>query len=139
MSAEENKDIIRRFYAALNRGDPTVIDELIAPDFAYNGQAIGQEGVRQHFTSARAAFPDLNWTIDETIAHGEKVVTRYTYSGTQHGELMGIAPTGKHFRSAGIAIDRIVGGRIVEEWEVRDTLGAMQQLGAIPGPAQHPG
>jgi steroid delta-isomerase-like uncharacterized protein len=131
MSSEENKAIIRRFYEALNRGDPAIIDALVAPDFAYNGQVIGQEGVRQHFGATRAAFPDLAWTIEEMLADGDRVITRYTYSGTQHGELMGIPPTAKHFRSAGIAIDRIVGGTIVEEWEVRDTLGALRQLGAL--------
>lgn len=138
MSTEENKSLIRRFYAGLNGGDLATVEALIAPDFAYNGEVIGPEGAKQHLTVTRAAFPDLSWTIEEMLAEGDAVVTRYTYSGTQHGELMGIPPTGKSFRSTGIAIDRIAGGQIAEEWETRDTLGALQQLGVLPGHGQRP-
>jgi steroid delta-isomerase-like uncharacterized protein len=139
MSTEENKALIRRLYDGLNRGDLAAMDALIAPDFAYNGQVIGPEGVKQHITATRAAFPDLSWTIEDMLADGDKVVTRYTYSGTHHGELMGIPPTGKSFRATGIAIDHIAGGKIADEWETRDTLGALQQLGVLPGSGPRPG
>jgi steroid delta-isomerase-like uncharacterized protein len=136
MSTEENTALIRRLFDGMNRGDLAAMDALIAPEFAYNGQVIGPEGVKQHLTAARAAFPDLSWTIEDMLADGDKVVTRYTYSGTHGGEFMGIPPTGKSFRATGIAIDRIAGGRIAEEWEARDTLGAMQQIGILPAPGQ---
>jgi steroid delta-isomerase-like uncharacterized protein len=136
MPTEDNKALIRRFYEALNRGDLATIEALVATDFAYNGQVIGPEGVKQHLTAARAAFPDLSWTIEEMLAEGDRVVTRYSYRGTQHGELMGIPPTGRPFRSTGIAIDRIVGGKLAEEWETRDTLGALHQLGVLPASEQ---
>jgi steroid delta-isomerase-like uncharacterized protein len=138
MSTEANKALIRQFYAGVNRGDLAIIDALIAPDFAYNGQVIGPAGVKQHLVTTRTAFPDLAWTIDELLADGERVITRYTYSGTQRGALLGIPPTGQSFRATGIAIDRIAGGQIVEEWETRDTLAALLQLGASIAPPARP-
>jgi predicted ester cyclase len=78
------------------------------------------------------AFPDYHVTIEDQIAVADKVVTRYTARGTQQGELMGISPTGKEGSVTGIDIDRVSGGKIVEHWSEADTLGMMQQLGAVP-------
>ena len=82
----------------------------------------------------RAAFPDLQFTIDDVIAQDDKVVIRWSSRGTHRGELMGLAPTGKEATSSGISIDKIADGKIVESWNHWDTLGLMRQLGAAPPP-----
>lgn len=82
----------------------------------------------------RAAFPDLHVTVEDMVAEGDKVVARVTMSGTHKGEFMGIAPTGKQITVGIIEILRIAGGKVVEHWNVVDSLGMMQQLGAVPAP-----
>jgi steroid delta-isomerase-like uncharacterized protein len=78
------------------------------------------------------AYPDLQITIEDMIAEGDKVVVRYTFRGTQEGETQGIPPTGNHVTVTGIFMCRCEGGKIVEEWENWDDLGLLQQLGVIP-------
>jgi predicted ester cyclase len=82
----------------------------------------------------RTAFPNIHVTIEDQIAEGDKVVTRWTGHGTHQGELMGIPPTNKAVTVTGIAIDRIVAGKIVEHWENFDQLGMLVQLGVVPPP-----
>ena len=84
----------------------------------------------------RSAFPDFKATIDDIIAEGDKVVIRQTFSGTHKGEFMGIAPTGKRVSFGVMDIVRIAGGKFVEHWGQMDSMGMMQQLGAIPTPGQ---
>jgi len=79
-----------------------------------------------------AGLADRQSTVEDQIAEGDKVMTRWTYRGTHKGDLMGIAPTDKQVTVTGICIDRIVGGKIVEEWGEMDNLGMMQQLGVVP-------
>ncbi len=139
--SEENKAISRRADEELfDRGNLDVADELFAPDFVFHDPTSGKdwsgpESVKQYATMMRAAFPDLNYTVEDQIAQGDKVVTRYTASGTHQGELMGIAPTGNKVEITGISITRIEGGKIEEIWESYDALGMMHQLGVIPSPA----
>jgi predicted ester cyclase len=83
-----------------------------------------------------AAFPDLQFTVEDEIAEGDKVTTRYTARGTHRGELMGMAPTGKHVTVTGIFISRVEEGKLAEMWLNWDALGLMQQLGVIPQLAQ---
>jgi steroid delta-isomerase-like uncharacterized protein len=80
------------------------------------------------------AFPDTRMTVEQQVAEGDNVVTRWTAQGTHKGELMGIPATGKQVTITGITIDRIVAGRIVESWDEFDQFGMMQQLGVVPGP-----
>ncbi len=140
MSAEENKAISRRADEELfNRGNLDVADELFAPTFVYHDPVSheewrGPESVKRYATMLRAAFPDLHQTIEEQIAEGDKVAYRWTARGTHQGELMGIAPTGRRMTLTGIAIARLVDGKIEEIWENYDALGMMQQLGVIPSP-----
>ena len=84
----------------------------------------------------RSAFPDLRFTIEDMIAEGDKVATCWRAAGTHQGELMGIAPTGKRVEVIGMIVSRFAGGKIVEDLEVMDTLGLLQQLGAIPEAAE---
>jgi steroid delta-isomerase-like uncharacterized protein len=79
-----------------------------------------------------AAFPDTRMVIEDQVVKGDEVVTRWTATGTHKGELMGMPPSGKHVRVAGITIDRLEGGKIVEYWSSFDQLGMLRQLGAIP-------
>jgi steroid delta-isomerase-like uncharacterized protein len=140
MSAEENKAIARRADEELfDRGNLDVADELFAPNFVFHDPASGEdwhgpESVKQYAAMLRAAFPDLRYTVEDQIAEGDKVATRYIASGTHQGDLMGIAPTGNRVEITGISITRIEDGKIEEIWENYDTLGMMQQLGVIPFP-----
>ncbi len=138
MSTEENKAISRRADEELfDRGNLEVADELFAPNFVHHDPVSGEdwrgpESVKQYAAMMRAAFPDLYYTVEDQIAEGDKVVTRYRAGGTHQGELMGIPPTGNRIEITGISITRINdGGKIEEIWENSDTLGMMQQLGVI--------
>ena len=91
----------------------------------------GSEEAKQFVSTFFEAFPDLNVTVEDEIAEGDKVVTSWTIRGTHQGELMGIAPTEKQIELKGITIHRIEEGKIAEEWERYDNLGMMQQLGVV--------
>jgi steroid delta-isomerase-like uncharacterized protein len=138
-SEDENKAISRRADEELfNRGNLDVADELFAPDFVYHDPAGGElrrpESVKGYAAMLRDAFPDLQQTIEEQMAEGDKVAYRWTARGTHEGELMGIAPTGKRVEFTGIAVARLANGKIEEIWENYDALGMMQQLGVVPSP-----
>ena len=81
-----------------------------------------------------SAFPDTQMTVEDELADGDKVATRWTATGTHTGELMGIPPTGKQVTVTGMDINRLVGGKIVEHWGEFDQMGMMQQLGVVPAP-----
>lgn len=141
MSTETNKAIIRRFFEeAFGKGVLAVLDEIIAADQvnggpgALPGMPYGPEGSKMLITAYRSAFPDLHFTIEEQIAEGNTVVTRWTAHGTHNGELAGIPATGKRTTVVGVGIDRVENGKIVESWGTFDQFGMMQQLGVIPTP-----
>jgi steroid delta-isomerase-like uncharacterized protein len=140
MSTEENKAIVRRINDEVwSEGHLDVIGELIADNFVATvvgapEQIRGPQGFREFVVMYRTAFPDLRITVDEQFAEGETVVTRWTATGTNEGELMGIPATGKQATTAGININRISDGKLVEGWGLFDQLGLLQQLGAVPVP-----
>ena len=140
MSIEQNKELVRQMVEQLfNRGNLNLADEFLAPDFVEReelppGIPSNREGVTQLTTMLRNAFPDFEATIDDIVAEGDKVVIRQTWSGTHKGEFMGVPPTGKSVSFGVIDIIRIDGGKFVEHWGQMDTMGMMQQLGAIPTP-----
>jgi predicted ester cyclase len=140
MSTEQNKAITRRLVEEIfNRGNMSMVDELLAPDFVEReelppGMPRDREGVKLLTTMLHSAFPDFKATIDEIIAEDDKVVLRQTWSGAQKGEFMGIAPTGKSVSFGVIDILRFAGGKLVEHWGLIDNMSLMQQLGAIPAP-----
>lgn len=140
MSAHENKALARRgIEEVFGRGNFAVADEVYANDFVGHAppdEIKGPEGVKPFASMFRSAFPDLQFTIEDQIAEGDKVVTRWTARGTHEGEFQGIAPTGKQVTITGITIQRIAGGRIVEGWTNRDDLGMLLQLGVVPPPGQ---
>jgi steroid delta-isomerase-like uncharacterized protein len=137
MSTEYNRTLGYRWAEIWNHDkDLSVIDEIVDANFVSHssppGLAPGREGVKQWATLFRKAFPDIASTADDVIVEGDKVVERFTGSGTHQGEFFGIPPTGKHFTTTGINIFRIENGKIVELWANSDDLGVMQQLGVIP-------
>ncbi len=136
MSTEDNKANCRRWYEEVwNQGHLAVADELTAANFVdetLQPPIHGLEALKQFVTMFRTAFPDLHLTIEDLIAEGDKVTVRFTSTGTQRGELMGIPPTGKRATVTGINIIRFENGKGVEGWSNFDALGMLQQLGAIP-------
>lgn len=136
MSVEENKALYQRAIEVLNNRNWAALDQIFATNWvghtASRGDIRGPEEFRQVLTTIFNAQPDLQYTVEDVIAEGDKVVGRYSSIGTHKGEYMGIAPTGKQLKMTGIAIERIVGGKIVETWWEANTLGLMQQLGVIP-------
>jgi steroid delta-isomerase-like uncharacterized protein len=140
MSTEENKVAERRFIEeGWNPGNTAVIDAVFAADFLGHdpsGPLHGPEGFKQLYAAYRTAFPDTHLTIEDQIAEGDLVASRWTATGTNQGSLMGIAPSGKRMTVTGITINRFAGGKIKEAWYNYDTLGMLQQIGAIPTPGQ---
>ncbi len=137
MSIPLNKDIARRFIQVWGQGSLDIIDELGAPSLTVQYPAIPQvirgpamfKTVMQGF---RSAFPDSALRVEEEIAEDDKVVIRWTFSGTHQGKLMGIPPTGKKVSWTGITIYRIVDGKVAEERGEEDFLGFLRQIGLIP-------
>ena len=141
MLLETNKTVSRRFFEEVfGKGNLNVLDEITAKDHvnsgpgAISGLPNGPEGSKQFVTAYRNAFPDVHFTIDDQIAEGDKVVTRWTAQGTHQGELAGLPATGRSSTVTGIVVDRLVNGKIAESWGIFDEFGMMQQLGVIPTP-----
>jgi steroid delta-isomerase-like uncharacterized protein len=134
--SEHNKELVRRcIEQAVNTGNLNVAEELIATDYTYHeptaGEKRGREGFKQLITMYRTAFPDVRLTVEQQIAEGDLVVTRWTARGTHRGELFGTAPTNKQITVQGIVISRIANGKIVEEFESYDALGMLRQIGSV--------
>ena len=141
MSGEENKAVVRRVLdEAWNTGNLAVVDETFAADFvdhdAPPGLPGGLEGSRLLIGMYRTVFPDLHATVEDQLSEGDRVVTRWSATGTHQGSLLGIPGTGRPVSFGGITINRVVDGRIVEMWSGVDQMGMLQQIGAIPAPAQ---
>ena len=131
--SEANKDLVRRSWAP----DSTdVLDETYAPDALWHlpdRDIHGVEDFKQYLSPYLTAFPDLTVSVEDEIAEGDKVVNRFTIRGTHQGEIEDLGPpTGRRMEQKGMAISRIEGGRIVEEWQAYDNLSVMQQLGLAP-------
>ena len=140
-SAEKNKALVRRLYEEMwNQGNLAVADALLSPDYLNHGQPPdlprGPEGNKQFLNLNRAAFPDMQYTIEDEVAEGDRVANRWTMRGTHQGALMGIPPTNRPVSIGGISIHRLAGGRVVESWFTSDRFGLLQQLGVIPTPGQ---
>jgi predicted ester cyclase len=133
--SEQNKAHVRRAIEEIyNKGDLAVVDELAASDMLIHtssGEIRGRNGAKQYVAALRAGFPDIRFTVDDQIAEGDMVVTRWTARGTHTGVFEGIAPTGRRIRVAGTDIDHIVDGLTLECWAHLDELGLMRQLGVV--------
>ena len=129
----DNKAIILRSEAELwSKGNLAVADELYSADFICHfvggTEWKGIQGIKSEVAGQRAAFPDWNENVDDIIAEGDRVVIRFTSSGTQRGEFAGMAPNGKKVTIHEAAIYKVVAGKIVEQWGFPDSQSLMQQL-----------
>jgi steroid delta-isomerase-like uncharacterized protein len=135
--SEHNKAIVRRLVEELwNKGNLSVADELFAPNYEHHDASTldfgrGPESEKKRATLYRTAFPDIRLTIEDIIAEGETVMTRWSCRGTHKGDLSGIAPTGKQINISGVTIARLANGKLAEGWVNWDALGLMQQLGVV--------
>ena len=134
------KKIVRQVLEEPWKGNWDVIDEFVATTYVGFDPSLpepirGPDGARTNFQMYLDAFTGAHIKVDDQIAEGDKVATRWTGRGTHTGEIQGIAPTGKEVTVSGLTISRLEGGKIVEEWTTWDTLGMLVQLGAVPTPA----
>ena len=123
MSVEENKAIVRRWIDALNQDQPEVADQLFSPDFE-GGR--GPTQAKEVHRDVRTAIPDYVVTVDDWIAEGDKVVTRWTLRGNHQQSLWGMPASGKQVTWTGITIWRIADGKIVQAWQVTDDRRLLQ-------------
>lgn len=140
MIIEENKRIMNYFIEeVINKQNLNATDDLVLEDFIehvpFPGQGPGREGLKFVLNSMFTGFPDMNWKVHEQIAEGEKVVTRFTWTGTHEGEFMGMPPTNKRVEVWGIVIDVVRNGIFSESRIIMDNIGLLQQLGMMPQPA----
>jgi predicted ester cyclase len=142
MTTEENKVLVRRFYAEIDKGNLEAMDELVAEDYLdhnpppFPGLASGREGLKQAFKIFLEATPGYH-RIEEQIAEGDKVVTRLTSYGKHEGDLPGAPRTGNDLKMTSITIHRIANGKLIEKWAEKDVLGFLIQIGVVPPPGQH--
>ncbi|MFF2570926.1 ester cyclase [Streptomyces sp. NPDC101191] len=143
MSAAEairNRATLERFHTATNSGDPDTVakamDAFVAPDVRFHAPvptgATGVAALKQVWEVLLRAFPDLHVTVEETVAEGDKVVSRNRVTGTHLGEYRGLRPTGRTVDYSEIFVLRFAEGRIVEIRGVVDVLAQLRQLGALP-------
>jgi steroid delta-isomerase-like uncharacterized protein len=134
----QNQALTRRIFEDVwSGGKLELIDQLFAPEFV--GHPTGPEdemrgpgGAKELVARFREAFPDIVFTVEDQIAEGETVVTRWSARGTHDGELMGVDPTGRKATVTGITIQRFRDGKVLEGWTNWDTFGLLTQLGAVP-------
>lgn len=132
-----NKLILRRFFEELfNQGNLAAADEIVSETYvnhnAVPGETPGRDGLVQFVAYIRSAVRDLNFTIEDQVAEGGKVTTRWSATGIHQGEFAGIPATGKSVTITGINIHRVADGQIQEGWLNWDALGFLQQVGVAP-------
>jgi steroid delta-isomerase-like uncharacterized protein len=141
MSAE-NKAIIRRLYEEIwNKRKLELVSEIVSPSHALqapnvSGSAVGPEAYKRQLMLFFAGYPDLHFSVEDTIAEEDKVVACWTFSGTHEGEYLGIPATNKKVSVEGITIHHIANGKIMDSYSNWDALGMMQQLGVVPALGQ---
>ncbi len=140
MSIDSNKEIARRLTRLLDHDDKEQIMEILAPGFVSHFAGLAQPLDREQYIQvnhmAKLAFNDLTRSVEDLVAEEDRVVLRITARGTHTGLFQGMPGTGTITKISGIAIRRILDGKIVEEWVVNDQLGLLQQMGIYKAPAQ---
>jgi steroid delta-isomerase-like uncharacterized protein len=131
---EQNKEIVKRVFEEMNKGNIEIINELYAPDYGYyspsnNPKPMSREETIEFLKMVSRAFPDINWSIEELIAKGDRLVVRFIVTGTHQGEFQGIPAIGSKIEVSSILIWSIKNSKIAEEREEANMLGMMQQLG----------
>jgi steroid delta-isomerase-like uncharacterized protein len=141
MSTEENKALVRRFYAEIDKGNIDAMDELVAEDYLdhnpppFPGLKSGREGLKQAFKIFWEATPGYH-EIEDMIAEGDKVVTRMTSYGKHEKDLPGAPATGNEMNMTSITIHRIANGKLVEKWAEKDVMGFLIQIGVMKPPGK---
>ena len=134
---EQNKAAVRSCFANASQGNFDALRDVLTSDYVLHPEGIqGIEGLTEMVEAYRSALSGLTVTIDHQFTEGDHVATRYTISGTHDGDLMGAAPTGREVAFSGITVSRCRDGKIVEEWELTDTVSLLRQVGALPEMAQ---
>jgi steroid delta-isomerase-like uncharacterized protein len=139
MATVENKAVIRAFVEdVINQGRLERADDLVVQNFVeldpLPGQQQGREGLKEIIGVIRTAFPDIHWVMEEMVAEGELVFSRFTWCGTHRGTFLGIHATGNRVEVAGMVLDRVIEGKMAESRILMNTMALMQQLGVIPSP-----
>jgi predicted ester cyclase len=139
MSTEQNKALLRRYFdEIINKRNFPILGELMAPGLAKDlvNDGVPPDGFNQSNFGIFYSFPDLQITIEDDFAEGDKVATRGYLAGTHKGDFEGLAPTGKQVKFAYIDLWRVENGKLVEFWGKIDHSGLMKQLGLVSKPAQ---
>jgi steroid delta-isomerase-like uncharacterized protein len=136
MTIQENKDIARRWMQEIWQGASlATMEELFAANFVFNyvspGLEPNPESYKQCVDAYFIGFPDIQFTLEDLVAEGDKIAVHWSGRGTHEGEYWGFAPTGKRMTFRGISIIHIVDGKIVEEWGYDNAWEWMEQLGAF--------
>jgi steroid delta-isomerase-like uncharacterized protein len=134
--SEENKAAALAEFEIWGTGELDKLDALVAPDVIHHDPydpyaADGLEGLKKSIALNRTAFPDIRITVEDQVAEGDKVTTRWTADMTHKGALGGVEPTGKRVTMSGTTIERFQDGKVVEAWRSMDTLGLLRQIGSI--------
>jgi steroid delta-isomerase-like uncharacterized protein len=139
MSIEINEQLLRQWVEeGWNNGNLALVDQIFSPDHIMHDPSlpeqklVGQEPFKSFVGAFRSAMPDLHVTVEDLVAQGDKIAWRWTITGTQKGEMMGVGPSGNSVKVTGIIISRFENGLWAEDWVRWDTLGFLQQLGALP-------
>ena len=137
MTAENNKIVMHRFLEFINTASEKLAQELISPDAIFHVPGRpepmrGPAGYLAIIGMMRGGFPDIQWTLEEMVAEGDKVAARFTMRGTHRGTFFGVSPTGKMIAVQAMNIYRLSGGQFVEEHGQPDMLGLLQQIGQVP-------
>lgn len=133
----DNAAIVRKYVdEILNRGDCDGASRFVCEDFMHlapmPGQEQGLSGFQKTLREVNTAFPDIRWTVEEQMTEGDRVLSRFIFTGTHLGPFLGIEPTGRQVSVWGMSIDRLVDGRIKDTRFLMDVPGLMAQLGAMP-------
>ena len=139
--SDRNKARVGEFlHRVLTGGDIEATGDYFERDMVeempFPGQGPGLEGLKETLIRIRSAFPDSNWTVEEQIAEGDKVLSRFVWSGTHQGEFLGIPPTGRRIQFESVDAMRVVEGKIVEHWGVGNLYSLVRQLGGLPDTGQ---
>jgi steroid delta-isomerase-like uncharacterized protein len=143
MSVQDNKTVVRRYYEEVfNQRKTSLIGQLAVDDYRehnpFPGQGDGRADLEARVQAILGAFAPLQFRLEDLVAENDRVVARWSQTGTHTGAFMGIPPTGRQFTITGIDIHKLRNGRMAEHWHVVDLFGLLQQLGAIPAPNATP-
>jgi ketosteroid isomerase-like protein len=131
---EQNKALVAGIFDGLNKRNEAIYQDSYAPEYGWhfpatNPKAMSREEEAGFVKLLWVGFPDMHWDVKEILASGDRVIVRFTASGTHTGEYQGMPPTGNKFESGGIWLGQVKDGKILEGLEEFDALGWMQQLG----------